>query len=209
MLTAFLFDDGLPELSPLTDLRACFDVRTGALTTYERLCGALGLHIAGVRVPQSLAALTSKRHSAPVNITVPGSNPVLLINGRCALPHPQIRTLSPGESLVEEGNGSLIAAMIAPERAQAFLDGGGLQARATTLPAPALLSRPRHVRRFRDEALKIDLDLLETKENGALTSTQEPRSPRRFEPDPGVLHIGGTVVIHSDAKVYPGVTLDS
>jgi UDP-N-acetylglucosamine diphosphorylase/glucosamine-1-phosphate N-acetyltransferase len=209
MLTAYLFDDGLPELAPLNDLRASFDIRTGALTTFERLCHAMRLNVVGMRVPQGLAAITSKRHSAPVNIPVPGTAPVLLLNGRCALPPAGAANLQPGEALVEEGTGSLIAAALPPAEAQAFLDSGTLSARQQSVPAPALLSRPWHVRRFRDEALKLDLSLLESAENGALTSTQEPQAPRRYDPGPGLLHLGGNAIIHPDAKVYPGVTLDS
>ena len=36
-MRAIVFDDGKPELSPLTDLRASFDVRTGARTTLHRI----------------------------------------------------------------------------------------------------------------------------------------------------------------------------
>jgi UDP-N-acetylglucosamine diphosphorylase/glucosamine-1-phosphate N-acetyltransferase len=210
MLAAYLFDDGLPELSPLTDMRACFDIRTGALTTLERLSAALRLHIVGLRVPAPLAALTSKRHSAPVNVPVAPGGPLLLINGRCALPHPQIAGLQPGQALVEDGANQLIAAMLAPAAAQTFLDTGSLPNCTTQrLPAPSLLSRPWHVRRFRDDALKIDLPLLEESDPGALTSTQELSPSRRYEPQPGVLHLGGNAVIHPDAKVYPDATLDS
>ena len=134
---------------------------------------------------------------------------MLVLNGRCVLPLPQISSLKPGEGLVEQTSGSLIAAVLSPTDAQAYLDGGKLTAKTSVVPQPALLSRPWDVRRFRDEALKLDLSLLESRETGALTSTQEPSRSRRYEPDPGVLHIGGNAVIHQGAKVYPGVTLDS
>ncbi len=210
MLTAIVFDDSLPELAPLTDLRPCFDVRTGALTTLERLSAALRLRVAGLRVPQGLAALTSKSHSAPVNVPVPAAASVLVINGRCVLPRSEIAALKPGEVLTEEGSGHVIAAVLKPADAQSFLDTGRLTNTSTrTLPAPALLSRPWHIRRFRDEALKTDLTLLETMDTGALTSTQDPPPARSYDPGPGILHLGGNAVIHPEAKVYPGVTLDS
>src|SRR5262245_7410755 len=175
MQTAFLFDDGLPELAPLTDLRASFDVRTGALTTCERLCAAMRLRVVGLRVPATLAALTSKRHSEPVNITVPQAGPVLVINGRCVLPPDTGAGLKVGEALVEEGSGDVVAAMLEPAAAQAFLESGELAGCTTrTLAGPALMSRPWHVRRHRDEALRLDLTLLQNAETGALTSTQEP-----------------------------------
>src|SRR4051812_1408947 len=208
MLTAFLFDDGLPELAPLTDLRASFDVRTGALTTCERLCAAMRLRLVGLRVPAGLAALTSKRHSEPVNIPVPQTGPVLVINGRCVLPPEQAAGLRVGEALVEDASGHVVAAMLEPAAAQAFLETGkpaGCTPRV--LRAPAMISRPWHVRRFRDEALKLDLSLLGTAERGALTSTQEPERSHRLET--GVVHLGGNVVVQVGARVCPGATLDS
>jgi UDP-N-acetylglucosamine diphosphorylase/glucosamine-1-phosphate N-acetyltransferase len=208
MHTAIFFDDGLPELAPLTDLRSCVDVRTGALTTFERLCGALRLRVVGLRVPRALAGLTSKRHSEPVNVPVPHGGPVLVINGRCVLPVPGTLDLKPGEAIVEEGSGHVVVAMLTPAAAESFLETGRLTGSATrTAPAPTLLSRPWHVRRFRDEALRIDLGLLETVERGALTSTQEPERSHRY--DPGVLHVGGNAVLQAGAKVYAGATLDS
>jgi UDP-N-acetylglucosamine diphosphorylase/glucosamine-1-phosphate N-acetyltransferase len=210
MIAAYLFDDDLPQLAPLTDLRPSFDIRTGALTTLERLSMAIGLRVVGLKVPQGLAVLSSKRHSAPVNVAVPKGGPILVLNGRCVLPPPGLKDLNPGEALVEAGSGALVAAMLNAEDAQAFLDGGRLgTVKTQTLPAPTLLSRPWHIRSFRDSALKMDLDLLQSSETGELTSTQEPRTARRYEPAPGVLHLGGDVVIHAEAKVYPGVVLDS
>jgi UDP-N-acetylglucosamine diphosphorylase/glucosamine-1-phosphate N-acetyltransferase len=208
MLTALLFDDGLAELAPLTDLRASFDVRTGALTTCERLCASMRLRLVGLSVPAALTSLTSKRHSEPVNIPVPSGAPVLVINGRCVLPPEQAAGLKIGESLVEEASGHVAAALLEPSAAQAFLEGGKLPPGPTrTLKAPAMMSRPWHVRRFRDEALRLDLTLLQNAETGALTSTQEPERTRRY--DLGVVHLGGDAVIHPDARVCPGAVLDS
>ena len=67
MIPAVVFDDGLGELAPLTHLRAAFDVRTGALTTLERLRHTLGLQIVSLYVPEALADLTAEAHDLPIN----------------------------------------------------------------------------------------------------------------------------------------------
>jgi len=210
MTAAHVFDDGLPQLSPLTDLRPSFDVRTGALTTLERLSLALKLRVSSLQVPPRLAALTAKRHSLPVNTAITGSNPVLLINGRCVLPIPQLLELERGQSLVESGTGHLIAACLEPAAAHLFLSTSGTPPlEQTTVPGPALLSRPWHVRSFRDAALAKDLELLSEQEPNAMTSLEEPAQGRRYDPPHGIVYLGGHVVISPTAKVYPSVVLDS
>jgi UDP-N-acetylglucosamine diphosphorylase/glucosamine-1-phosphate N-acetyltransferase len=210
MTAAHVFDDGLPLLAPLTDLRPSFDVRTGALTTLERLSMALGLRVSSLQVPQRLAALTAKRHSLPVNTPISGSNPVLLINGRCVLPLPNMLELERGHALIEAGSGHLIAACLEPAAAHLFLTTSGTPPlEVTTVPAPALLSRPRHVRSFRDAALAKDLELLSSQEPNSLTSVEQPTPGRRYDPPHGIVHLGGHAVIAPTAKVYPSVVLDS
>src|ERR1043165_2520611 len=88
------FDDDHPSLSPLTDLRPSFDVRTGALTTLERLERSLGLRIAALVVPDRLSELTRERHGVPVNAAPREcSDEVLIVNGRCPLDEELISTL--------------------------------------------------------------------------------------------------------------------
>lgn len=61
MLTAIVFDDGKGSLAPLTDLRPSFGVRTGALTTLERLAIILKAEaraeVRGLWTPEMNAAL--------------------------------------------------------------------------------------------------------------------------------------------------------
>ena len=45
------FDDAKGLLSPLTDLRASYEIRTGAMTTAERMINAFELRPVGVMVP--------------------------------------------------------------------------------------------------------------------------------------------------------------
>lgn len=62
MQPAIVFDDGLGRLGPLTDLRAAFDVRTGARTTLDRLRHELSLDVRALAVPAHLVDLTTERH---------------------------------------------------------------------------------------------------------------------------------------------------
>ena len=197
MPDAIVYCDGLPALAPLTDLRASFDVRTGALTTLERLERSLGLRIAALLVPERLAAVTRERHLAPVNeAPTELEDEALIINGRCPLDDEMIATRTRGQRLVEAGTGELIAACVSKNEAMAFIK-GEQPAPGDTIEAsaPALLSRPWHVITFRDRALEMDLALL--------SQTQTQDLP------PGVLAIGESdFTIAPDALVYPGVTLD-
>ena len=54
MASLVVFDDGHAGLGPLTDLRASFEVRTGALTNLERIERTLGVRAAGLIAPASL-----------------------------------------------------------------------------------------------------------------------------------------------------------
>ncbi len=210
MHAVHVFDDGLPQLAPLTDLRASFDIRTGALTNLERLSRALDIRVAGLHVPAALAPLTAKRHALPVNAPISGDRPVLLLNGRCVLPPDGVLELPPGQALVEVGSGHMVAACTDAPAADAFIRGRDLPPHnAQPVAAPALLARPWHVRTFRDRALAIDLRLLTDDPKSALTSTDTPEPPRSYEPAPATLYLGGDVKIAPSAKVSAGAVLDS
>lgn len=192
-----LFDDNHPRLSPLTDLRASFDIRTGALTTLERLARALDEHPVALLVPEHLAAITRERHITPVNTLPPDlSAEILIVNGRCPLLDELLSTLGVGQSIVEAGSGDLVAACIDAADLPAFLASRKLPTCETiTVAAPALLSRPWHVRTFRDKAIRFDLELLQD-------------SPSQDLP-PGALAIGDhPLIVDPHALVYPGVTFD-
>ena len=207
MTEAIFFDDGLGLLAPMTDLRATFDIRTGALTSLERLCRALGLVPVSLMVPSRLAEVTRERHAEPatngddgkpaaVNVLPRTSEPRLFINGRCPLPYDFIVALEPGQAVVEAGTNHLIAAVLEPAEFREFVQSGALPVPVTSEHAsPALLSRPWHVIAFRDRCLDVDLELLGV--------------PSERELPAGVLGIGEhPQTIHPTAVVYPGVTLD-
>src|SRR4051812_22061107 len=114
MVPVYMFDDGKGSLSPLTDLWFSFDVRTGALTTLERLrrvlgagrAWAFGKDVAGVFVPAGREAWARESHTLAVNPSVSG-NAVALVNGRCAGPQ-QVTELALGEASVDLASGDLV-----------------------------------------------------------------------------------------------------
>ena len=203
MRPAIIFDDGRGQLAPLTDFRAAFDVRTGAMTTLERLKLGLGLDVVALLTPPALGALTLERHpGVRVNDLAGISGEVLLVNGRCPLPYKEIASLGAGESLTEGGTDDLVAVSIDAAEVPTLLAGGPVKSRQIEFAAPALISRPWHVRTFRDPALHTDLSLL--------AAAAEDR------PDTSLQHAtviaggggGGTLRVHPTATIYPGVILD-
>ncbi|MBL8887517.1 MAG: hypothetical protein JNK16_12735, partial [Phycisphaerales bacterium] len=201
MTPAIVFDDGGGKLAPLTDLRASFDIRTGALTTLERLKLALDLDVIALRTPEGLAQLTRERHPG-INVNAwtgkSGARGVLLINGRCPISYEPIANLEVGQSVVEESSGDIIAALVSADAAKAFMESGKLPPTGppiAKIPGVAMLSRPWHVRTFRDDSIASDLELL--------GDAEPPDVP------PGVTVFGDHgLTIDPSAKVYPGVIID-
>nr|ADI22390.1 nucleoside-diphosphate-sugar pyrophosphorylase involved in lipopolysaccharide biosynthesis/translation initiation factor 2B, gamma/epsilon subunits (eIF-2Bgamma/eIF-2Bepsilon) [uncultured Planctomycetales bacterium HF0500_02G17] len=197
MTPAVVFDDGLGELAPLTHLRAAFDVRTGALTTLERLRHTLGLQVVSLYVPEALADLTAEAHDLPINRLPSDMAEVFVINGRCPIPPEQLRDPEPGVIYVEPETNTPVGGKLALIDAIRVLVGETPDVKIETLEGPVLMNRPWHFRSVRDHAIRFDLELI--------------RSTRTFKPVPeGVLVIGerDRVLVDHDATVYPGATLD-
>lgn len=193
-------------MAPLTDFRPAFEVRTGALTTRERLLAffeGARAQLAGVFVPEALREITAELlPEVRVNDASAWREADLVLNGRCALPPEAMRELAAGEALVEESSGDVIAAACDERAARVLAEGGfageavakaGLRAR--THDARALISRPWHVRTFRDAALRMDLDRL-TREGPAAAP-------------PGTVSFGlNALRVASSARIYPGCVFD-
>lgn len=197
MIPAVVFDDGRGELAPLTDLRAAFDVRTGALTTLERLRLALGLDLAALYVPDPLADLTAEAHDLPINRLPVKSGEVLVLNGRCPIPPQQLREPRSGTLYLEPRTGSPVGGRLELVDAIRVLVGEKPECPTVELEEPVLMSRPWHFRSVRDQAIRFDLEII--------------RATRTFKPVPqGVLVIGKAerVLVDHDATIYPGATLD-
>lgn len=185
-------------LSPLTDLRAAFDVRTGVVTTLERWSRAV--RVIGAIVPEPLAALTRERHAFAVNdglaLAHGGPDDVLLVNGRCPLAIAEAMNLALGTAIVERATGHVIAWRTTIDKARAIAGGERIGADAVDLvDRHVLLTRPWHVRTLRDSCIAADLEVL------AATPSAIP---------PGVTPIGGHPIhIEPSARVYPTVVLDA
>jgi len=185
-------------LSPLTDLRPVFDVRTGALTTLERfthrarIAGKAGP--AGLIVPAGAEALARESHALPVNEPLRGE--VELVNGACPLL--ETGTLEPGSVVVDAASRLVVHARVSSQRAAAVLAGDYSGIRVATVENTALLLRPWHVRTHRDACIDIDLEIL----------LQEPGG---ISVPPGVTLIGDAPRVRLDpaAKLWPTVVLDA
>lgn len=195
---AILFDDAKGTLAPLTDLRPAHAVRTGALTTAERLTKAFNLKPVGMVVPAGLAELTSEHTALPVN-TPPeeGDNEILMINGRCPLPIDAIEHLKLNEALIEKSTSDMIAVRLTATGVRALLTGGNPELKTVEVDDHVLMSKPWHWRTFRDKCIEYDLT--------SIASTM----PALKELPAGVIGIGAhPIAIHPEAIVLPTVVLD-
>lgn len=190
-----LFDDQLGQLSPLDDLRPIFAIRTGALTTAQRLARGLGREIASIQLHADDGPFASAvSPDYPVAVPPPLGQ-TLIVNSRCPLAYPLIGQLEPGESLLEEGTNHVVAAVAPASQLGDQLEKLRVRAR---LPAPALLSRPWHIKTFRDRCLAVDLDLLVER----IGATLPPAAP-------SAIGFGACpFALHPTARLYPGVVLD-
>ncbi len=174
----FIFDDGRGQFGPLTDLRAIFEQRTGALTTLRRIERVLGRRTSALHVPTRLAAVVSHRFTGPVNAPLDAGD-WLMINGRWLglIAAERVAALPCGHMLLQH-DGRLIAAHLPHDKAQHVVDDGfeavpGVQthrlpappgdpfdpnhsdARAAALP---LIDRPWHILSQLEANLRSDLD---------------------------------------------------
>jgi UDP-N-acetylglucosamine diphosphorylase/glucosamine-1-phosphate N-acetyltransferase len=213
MPSVIIYDDGAVDLRPLTDLRAAFDIRTGALTTRERLTVLLEqvaeCPVAALIAPADIALLVAERSRYPVNpddlravcTAASGDDTVFVINGRAVLPPANLGELEVGQGFVED-DGSLIGAHLSLEDALAFLaDFKSLPADLETAAAPdrVLMRYPWDVIAMRDHALLIDLAMMLSGESQELPE--------------GVVAIEGdeepSIRIAPTAVIYPTVVLDA
>lgn len=198
MLPLVIYDDladdasSLCDLSPLADLRPSFEVRTGALTTLDRILLSRGTQRWSGIVGR---ARIGAPRGAPLD---PSAGDVLHISGRCVLLPAELDALPPGQALVEALSGRWIAFRGACTAADT-LSRGELPgwARAAAIPGRFLLTRPWHVRTLRDAAIAQDLAHLT-----ARVAALEPR--------PGVILVGqGPIHAGPGVTVSPGAILDA
>lgn len=205
--TILLFDDGAPGLSPLTDLRACFELRTGALTTAERLHRQTGLPIAGLIVPDELAGILASRSDLPVN-QLPEGDSFLLINGRCPEVCFEVPEAEINVGLVDV-HGAIVAArldralagqLLATRDCPDELDCQSYKppdASYLDEPTTPLIERPWHLMARFDDLLTTDLALL--------ADHGQP-----LDPPPHVATLGEFPIrAGREVRIHPMVLLDA
>jgi UDP-N-acetylglucosamine diphosphorylase/glucosamine-1-phosphate N-acetyltransferase len=199
---AIFFDDAKGLLSPLTDLRAAYEIRTGALTNAERMINAFDLTPVGVMVPGPLAELIADTTPVPVNRPptaeqLPDDAEVLLINGRCPLPLDAIAGLEVGEVAVEARSQDMIALRLTARSARTMLTGGDPGLRTVAVNDTVLMDRPWSWRTFRDRCIAWDLDHF-------------VRAMTTGRPADGVVLLGThPIAVHPSAEVSPTAVLNA
>ncbi len=192
-----IFDDGRAPLSPATDLRAVFELRTGAQTTLQRL----GRHVgdpAALLVPAELEALVRERAGELLVNELPGDAEILLLSGRCVLPPPGLEELSVGEALVDPETGEILGARLTRADAERC---------AADWSVPASV---RAIERHHEPVLRHVWDLVRHRD-AAIADDLRALAPRDFGPIPeGAMRIGShPVCVDSSATVLPACALDS
>ena len=205
-MRVYAFDDDLGDLSPLTDLRPSFEVRTGAMTALERLTAVVGGdRLVELLVPDRLAATTAETHGHPVNDRPRGTEAVLLVNGRWVLPDRALLSLGPGQALVEEESSGIMAACVPASGIDAVLAGDATGLEPRVVEGRQLLSKPWHVRAVRDEAIRRDLGHLTGLPDGPFGATIDPSA--RVHASAVLDTDQGHIVIAAGATVRPGAII--
>lgn len=199
-----IFDDGHGELGPMTDLRACFEVRTGMLRTGERIAATWPNALGGYWTQPALKELVAERaQGLPVN-QLPRGDAFLLVNGRWAMPDAS-HSLQVGEAIVEHESEHVVLAHLARGDAEKFRSNGVLPASAKRQALAdeggggggrVLYRHPWDV--IAQMKRTIPHDILSMRMNDAQVASS-------------VASVVGShpVQIDRSAKVYPNVTLDA
>ncbi len=203
-----IFDDGLGELGPMTDLRAAFEVRTGVMTSAERIARAFaGLHaVAAWWVPPRLVELARER--APANALVnrlPKDESFLLVNGRWAFPD-AAHKLKPGESLTERDSDHLVMGVLSRSDADRFFQTGELPGGKTGSGRKPLGERNERV--LIRHPWDVIARMKKTIPQDILTLRADEKDSQKSD---DVASAIGTHPVHIDrsAKICPHVTLDA
>lgn len=209
MTRTIIFEDGKGLLAPLNDLRPACCIRTGALTLLDRLdaqdFGALSL-----LTSPALAPLAREVCKLPVNEPIAGGQSsgdedgaCFAVNARTVLVPAGFAALKAGEAIVERDSRDVIVARLTPAQARDLTHAkepaatlASLAIRAVEeVASPALLSRPWHVKTFRDRALAHDLQRLEKHLNAGAPTGVTSFGPRALRVMPS-------------ARILPGVVFD-
>ncbi len=184
------------DLSPLDDLRAVFDVRTGMLKTRQRLARQWPGGLAALWVPRELEAVAALAADTAVNL-LPEGGRFLCVNGRWIYPAAQF-DLPLDTALIEEESGHVVAVHLERDGALDFLGGGTLPPRVERHERAGrfLLRRPWEILAALPQVLHVDL----LGHAGEVAKAAPP----------GVTILGeGPVMIDPTARVMPQTILDA
>ncbi|XOV75097.1 MAG: putative sugar nucleotidyl transferase [Phycisphaerales bacterium] len=216
MPSVIIYDDGAADLRPLTDLRAAFDIRTGALTTRERLTVLLEqvaeCPVSALIAPADIAPLVAERSRYTVNpedlrAVSPRSRKTTRSSSSTDEPSFPRRTSASSKSAKPSSTSTRASparssAHLSIDDAIAFLrDFSSLPADLETAASPerVLMHHPWDVIAMRDHAMLIDLAMLLSGDSQELPE--------------GVVAIEGddepSIRIAPDAIIYPTVVLDA
>lgn len=159
----YLFDHQSEQLGPMGDLRCSFEVRTGALRTFERLEKQLARSIAGFIVPQRLLQLKASQYpELLINQLDPEQSVHRFINGAwmdgTAPPVPD----QPDTAVVNQ-DGVVISAYLYTETALQFVKTGFTPDSVTTecmTTEHSLLNRPYDLFHHVAKNIFIDAELM-------------------------------------------------
>ena len=195
MSRMIIFDDGLGQLGPMTDLRAVYEVRTGMYTTAGRIRACWPKNLAGYWVPERLATLVASRADAPVNV-LPAEEVLFLVNGRLGMPDPDM-DLDVGTAAIEESTGHVVAAHLPRATAESLLTTGELheRVRSVRVKQGTLYKYPWDILALAKETIPADI---------ASVRLLDHRVTAKLE------IVGGyPVEVHRQATVGPGVVFDA
>lgn len=192
-------DDGLASLAPLTDLRAAFDVRTGARTTLERALSLVGLESPdAVIVPEAMAELVREAHPGAAVNEIPEGD-CLLVSARWVLPSGKLAEMPANGALCDATTGQILVMRADAGHVRSFIDNGAVPRGIANHPVEdaRVLVHPWDVIRHRDACLSHDLESIcqripfETESVGVTMVNDE------------------NVFIHQEATVLPSSMLDA
>jgi len=193
-----VFDDGLPSLSPLTDLRSAFDVRTGAFTTLERIFETVGRAKAdALAVPKGIADLTREAHpGTPINEIPDGDS--LLVSARFVLPD-GLDVLEQSSAITDATSGHLLAMRAEKAHIESFLASNTIPSNITkkSIENARVIEHPWDVIRHRDACLAFDLAQL----SATIPSSKPIEGVTMLEPT--------NCFIHPSATALPSASLDA
>ncbi len=195
------YDDGHGHFGPMTDLRSAVDLRSGILTTAQRLSRHLGLPMIGMIVPKSIEGVVAAAHpGVAVNLAPEGDGPLLVLNARL-LEVPAGVAPALGTALVDADDDSIVLALLDRSSLRALIERRSLPADVTPSTSANLPLARAAWDVFATAGSRIASDLkLMASEVGLLI---DPR-------DRGATVLGDHPVQVSDAAVIdPGVVFDA